>query len=791
MAEQTPMARYLGEFDRRRGPFGLLALPVADCAAADIERALQRRLEQVSRHPHARSPEADEVRLALHVAAAQLRDPGVRAELLQRYNTRAATPSPAGPEPVESDGLFEDIALRILVHSGGWNARSKRRLAAMAHVYGVDEAALERALRALARRDRATPHARGGRTGQPGTSARHTRPTAASARRGRRQRSYVAAIPAAAQRWILLALMVLLILSTLFMAVRVVSLWQHHTGRSDGQAADTVVIPPDMGRDPDEAMTRRDARSDPASDPTRSAADEPEVTEVPERTTAEVAEALRGAVKAVPDDPEAAMTEFERVVGEVSRRWTTIDSATLLAMHGDLVHLTHGAAARLPDQPGRIVEIIAAGDHAMVDTEAWPDAEELRRAVWTAGMLNRLRRQRSLPWRLVDALQDRMETMFPFGRVPGEDGFSTGGAAALEVMATRLIPPAGARPATDEVVTTWEAWLECLAALPEYGATAHQRRLLSTIETILVKGSDPALHESTRRVLLLLMARVDWTDDATAGPIVVQWFDRSDISTSDLTEITSWIVNRGQVPDTGMDMIVAPGITPDERFELRNRYAAAWNLATVSRDEDTATSWARQARDLLQPLPALAPERRLDQVVALARMNLAAHHIYRHTDALALEAMKSAGQPDSRGGGGSTTTIPATATAERLTAPGVPPDGQWALYYLTGGRGSVSRRAMLNQFPSDTAAIGPVDAEVLVQAACFGGSTETSVMAQRLVVRHGSSPAIMNGLLEIAPRLPRQRRVAAMIEDVTGRPLPGEDDPDWRLAVRRTLVEAL
>lgn len=779
MTDQSPMTRYLGDVDRRTGPFGLLGLPVGPVTPADVERALQLRLDRVNRHAHARSPEADEVRLALHVAAAQLRDPQVRSELLQRYTNPGSASAPS------SDPVFEDVALRVLVHSGGWNARAKRRLAAMAHVHGLDEAALEGTLRSLATRNRSAPHARGS---SPGRSSA-ARPTDAVARQGRRKRSYVAAIPAVAQRWILGALMILLVISTILMAIRVAGLWRSHAGVDD-VARQPEIVPDDIGTefDPTQAAPR-DPIQDPADPTATESPDEPaEVQPEPMRTPEEIAAAIHEAIRVVPDDPESAIVLFRAAVEDVSESWSTLDESMMLALHGDIVHLTHAVAARLPDGTGRIVDLMAAGDGAFNEADRWPDPIALRRAVWTSGMLNRLRRQRSLPWRLVEGLEDRLEAHYPFGQAPGEDGFSPGAGAALDLLGARIIPQSAARLDAEQVGATWEAWVECALALPGTDEDDAQARFLSMIEATLVTGADPALHQPTRRVLLLLLPQVDWSRADLAGLTLLRWFDRSDISLTDLVEVTSWLSRETAVD---ADMVVAVDLDPDERFALRNRYADLYGLKAISRDEDTTDLWVREARDLLEPADAtVSPSDLLRRTVGMAFLNLAANHIYRHEDALAMDAMAKAGEdPSASASGSSGLTSP--ITADVLTAPGVRPDGEWALQYLTGARGSASRRALLNQFPSETDRIGPADADTLAGAACFGGSNETRVHAQRIVVRHATSPAIVNALLEVAPRMPRQPRVSAMIEDVTGRPLPSEDDPEWRVAVRRSLVEAL
>src|SRR5690606_2046756 len=79
-----PVEQILGPGALWAGPYSLLGLRPGAVTDVTILAALDRRLEQIAAHALRDSPEADETRLALHAAAAQLLDPSVRRHLEAR-----------------------------------------------------------------------------------------------------------------------------------------------------------------------------------------------------------------------------------------------------------------------------------------------------------------------------------------------------------------------------------------------------------------------------------------------------------------------------------------------------------------------------------------------------------------------------------------------------------------------------------------------------------------------------------------------------------------------------------
>lgn len=95
----SPIERFLGPAEASGGPFALLALPVEHVDDDAILVALDRQVDRVNAHVERDTPEADEVRLALHAAAAQLLDPVVRRHLLLRWSATRPTAAPPAELP--------------------------------------------------------------------------------------------------------------------------------------------------------------------------------------------------------------------------------------------------------------------------------------------------------------------------------------------------------------------------------------------------------------------------------------------------------------------------------------------------------------------------------------------------------------------------------------------------------------------------------------------------------------------------------------------------------------------
>lgn len=261
MTRPAPIQRFFGELPASADPFDLLGIDPDACTDDAVHAALRRRLERLSAHPQSRSPEADEVRLALHVAGAQLLDARVRAELIHdRRLARsrvAASQGDASPRQATPRSPFEDAALWAIASAGGWNAIAKRRLGALAHAYQVSTSELASAVAHVGQRaaiDRTRAPRLTPRRMVASTAQILDNRAALSRHRARRL--------AALQRWGSLALLIILIAANAFIMRRLVIIKGNLDARAgrDQSVADPslesttppprIIVPVDPGSPP-------------------------------------------------------------------------------------------------------------------------------------------------------------------------------------------------------------------------------------------------------------------------------------------------------------------------------------------------------------------------------------------------------------------------------------------------------------------------------------------------------------------------------------------------------------
>lgn len=171
----TPEHRFLGlsgaPDDRE-----LLALPAEGALkSGQIEAALERRVDEIARHPLAGTVEARRLVAHLESAADRLQaqialegrgplHPGAARRAAQRValatKSQESAPVVVAPKVLRRVGSgltaedlteFDRLALAVLVVSGGWNATSAKRLSIIAEEHGVSVSDLNRVVLGLTR----------------------------------------------------------------------------------------------------------------------------------------------------------------------------------------------------------------------------------------------------------------------------------------------------------------------------------------------------------------------------------------------------------------------------------------------------------------------------------------------------------------------------------------------------------------------------------------------------------------------------------------------------------------
>ncbi len=782
----SPIERFLSPEEAVGGPFALLGVTPQSCTDDAVLTALDRQLDRVAHHIECDTPEADEVRLALHAAAAQLLDPAVRRHLSARWLGQAPparsppTTTPARPASAPSmrrtptDLLLEHDAVLTLGIFGGWNRDSLRRLVALAHARGVSSEHVARALHNLAtrRRPRAGSVTVGRRRGPavtpPPPAGRP--PTISSPAVGTARPPAARPLPEQID-----PARELLRNALIFGAVGVIAI------------ALLIALVVALLDSPANAPSRLPPAPAPTTSSTPTSDPQPSTTP-PQRSTAprppdstELAGALReiaSAPEALAVDPGAAVERFEKVVGVLAGSWCRAQRDQLVAAHDAIVEFLYRTGAD-PSRSERAIEVIGAGALALVPGSSTPlaaDPDRIWPSIWSLGMLVRLSREKDLSAAAREAIESRVGAGVGMGRPVIERSFDSGATAALQVAPGLLLAGADAPP-----LEAWQRWADAAVAVAGTGS-AHDAIILAGLDSLLVLGPEPDQQRDVLEAIGDLTTRVSWRQGDEARFRLLRWFEDRRVTTTDLQAITSAIATRSAAEGVDITMVLSPAASERVRADLRERYARVWGIAETVDRGAIALEWEEATLEAIaRSFSATTDAEHLAAAALLARLNEAAWRLWKGDNAEAARIILDRA-----------TDIDAILQPAATAGPAAAPDDAgWAERYLAARRNVPVRLELLTRLSARAGAIGPVDAEVLAAEALSGTPAEVRGRAAELVRQFGDSPAMVNALLEALPRAPRIVQNSALIASVGQRRLPPLRDPSWPIQARRALVERM
>lgn len=759
MNQPNPVQRFLGLPRVAESPFELLGVTPGACDDQRVREALARRLARVRRHPESLSHEADEVRLALYAAAAQLMDPSVRAELVR---PRPSSDGATSASPAD-DGI-DAIISHVIARAGGWNTECRRWLALLAHAHGMGEHELRDRLQHLSGPQRGAPASRGARPA--GSVAEAPR----SARRTGRRGLSVGAV-------------VMIVSTTTLAAIVVGALVLRETARSASTPLNSTppVQAPHPGAHADRSLREPVAPEQAAASPAREALASPDA----------VVRRLERAHEELPKDPGQAAWRFERAVEALAGQWTQLGRSARQRADG----LVRGFIHRVqPDSASgvRALGAISDGVEKITDPADPINAEAVRAAVWSAATLSALHNDPDADRRVRRRAADRLHSALRIPPPPAgsfEDSALTAAPAVARRMSDRFV---GRSAPGDE---SWRAWVECVDRSAGASAGAIDRRdnvILRAAEDLLESRPGVAESPAANSALRTLLSSVRWRaggGDAAALPAhaaVLAWFDEPAIRTRDLAAVTEWIVAESGAPGVRTTMTLGRASIPESRVALRDRYARAWGMVGATDAHGFAVVWARTARETIDAIPAGAPAAALARAAVAANLNTAAalRWMGRTSDASAIliDPLSSA------------------LNAQRFARPRVGAvrradpsrDGVWAVAYLGSRRGDAPERVrLLAQIGRRPGPLGPVDADTLAGAALRSPTGTLRDRAQEVVRLRASEPGVIAALLDNLTVSPRNDSTTALVQDAAGSSIIAPSEPTWPFVVRRALVDRL
>lgn len=731
------VARFLGACAAQGGPHSLLGLPMTGFSDADVLAARDRQLRVVDEHPESLTPAADEVRLALHAAAAQLLNPAVRDRLRQgsmEHRRQSAMLQ-----------LQQDVVLTLGMY-GGWTRRCLPRLVALAHARGLKADDVAKAVRSISTRRRGTggAGARGGGGGGIGPVAAadlyddHTH----------------------AGWWIALVAAVSLSVSAgvIWWAVQQKSEQDRDGAGSrvpDHAMVDGLVLPPPRPVVEPSGALPASAR-----------------TEVP---AAQIVETLEGALAMVAADPSSAERAGMEAVRALAHHWLELSPPVRTRAHDLVVELMYRVGGSSMDARG-LLEAVSEGADLLRPADGGAlDREQLARASWSVGMLTRLRRENELSAQSQSLIDRRLGAALQGAR-PVQLSFADGAISALQVMAELLASQ------EQNASGVWAAWAEAVTTLTPSDTSRRALLLARGAELILTSPGLARQRADRFESIASVIAAMPWKQSPECRRWFVRQFDNRDVDTPTLSAATQALVARSEADGVDPTMVLAATASDLDRRSLRDRYIAAFGLEEAGSDVEVLDRLMDAAREIAPGLAgSVEPEEMLRSAVELARLNAAAAAAWQGDGAAALRLLDGY-------------KVPALPALPNATDVEVMPEGNanWAERYLAAGANIEKRLELLRELRSSSRAqLSVVDAEVLVGEAIRGSGSSVRDAALELVDLYGSSVNVVNALLEESPRMPPVRGIADLIVSVTASPLPDRNSPSWRASVRRALVERL
>lgn len=748
------LVKFLGPEAAPGHAFAVLGLDRAAHADPVVLRALNEKLAQVAAHPQNSTPEADEVRMILHTAAAQLMSKRLIAE---RASERARSRPPVA--------LVVLAEMRvILARHGGMSREAVADLAALAD---REDVPLDELMAALAAPDdpepsRPMPHGLNSPAAQPAPNDAWLESTDAD------HAEHAGDIPADVdpaarilkQSVIVAGVAVVLLLTMVGVIVAVVR------SASQPSAATTSETATEQ---PHQDAPRVEYFPAPALD--EKTASKPASPSKPAAALARgdgpaLMHQLATCLDEIDIDAGQATVRFGTVLRDLAESWDQLAPDQLLAAQDRIVEFIYRVGANT-EHASAIVHSLSA------IAEPSPAPKALTSRTFASGVFARLSRESDLPAPILSIVNDRLGAI----GLSNVSSFGIGARAALSRIAVELVRlPASAAAATDP----WGEWLRLVDVVSGADEKIRERLITGAIESMLIELPEP-LAGPNESVVKRLVAKLSWREGASARTRLLAWFGDARITPEDLHLLTS-AVAEGSAPGVDRTMILARDADPAQRDRLREVYEQAWGTQAAKPRDELVAEWVTVARQYLESSDSASTAgQSLTRAVVLSRLNEAAARIWIGEDQEPAEIVKA---PEA-----SVATIPPVSASGSGTLAG-DQGGEWALRYISSKAQPSERLRLLGELATRDS-IAPVDAEVLMVEAIRGSPSSIRRAADSAVRRLAGDPTIVNAMLEQAYLLPKTTEVADLAAIVSATTLPSTRDVTWRSSVRRALVERL
>lgn len=733
---ESPLRRFLPDADPATGPFGVLGVAPDQCEPEAVLAALKRALDRISRHPEARTPDAEEVRLALHVAAAQLMDAGTRAAMIAMWSAPSAqqpttatsqSSQAASPRPKPTLEAFRLACFEMIAHSGGWNARSRLRVMALADVFGINPDELHLVFQSPPPAAPASPVRLATRA-----------PVVAQASAPQTDKPKRISFTT-------IALVVLNIVAAVGL-VRVIWPSPHESSRAT------------------KSPQAREIQPRPVSE---SAGTIAPITTVP-RESREILAVLRQLRDGGAASRDAAASDVLLAIdANLADTWTDLPGrdAILITQTFDesVDRMDASANPALEQLLQQWTNHASPTNAARFRQRAWSIAAAARLAQSNHALTNSKERAQSI---LRAAGAEPSDEGATDPRASLESAMRSAGVDLTSAMINHEIEPADYEP-------IWRQWCADAARIARWDPPNYEWILL-TYEDLahLEAGRSTATILDSARTLTL--DAVDWRDRPALLRLLHWLSDDEALPAPALATATIAILRQRTDLAAPGELIATDSTVGPNRKALRERWNRALNIGLDEPRQRDRDEWIGLAqRTLEQPESPNSTSQWLTMTVHAARVNTIAHRLWQQDSTSAQSLFRETPwQPEF--------VKPALEVSPVvLTRPSDEQLAEWSQRFLIAGNDANERVTLLQELRRREQLRSQTDADVLADAAYYDTSIQVRQSAQQVVRVFASDLRVLYALLESLPRTGRTDAESEMIEGVTDRRLPPPRHPDW------------
>ncbi|MBS0191615.1 MAG: hypothetical protein U0573_11165 [Phycisphaerales bacterium] len=726
-----PVALFFGPTGS--GPFALLGVDARPMDSADVLEVLHRRLDQLAGHPQSATPAAEEVRLALHSAAAQLCDPALQELLLQQWGGSKERPRErSGPGTPQA--LFERELHLAVGMSGGWNDQARLRVLAACEARGV---AVADAVSLLSLRSPPVEPVRI----QPRARSRSTYPALAAEvhleeaypQELHPEKEYV--------RWDIFLLAGFGALALVSVIATIILLSPSRPTPSPAPATPA----PELGVASPVPVSVQELPAIPA--------------DLSSGDARAISLEIVGSTRDLATDGAAALQRFSRGYEAFGKSWTMMQADELAAVVSGIVDFAFAASRQDID--------VAKAITAPLATPIGDAKGSVRTLAMSAGIASRLLSEADLGRAAIQSIASLAIIPGAAQALDGAASFRAGIERALPDIAVAIAGSSNRSP------QPWKEFIEVRDAVFADRTEPKDRLTIGALDALL---HAPDAGVAGAPGVQVLAAALSWQASDDLRNAVFGWFDDMAIPGEAISAITRAMV-ASSAPGIDSTMVLAPASGPEARAAVRERLAQVWQAGPV-RTSDISEEWKALAAKLLSE-PATDPKAQLLLASRLALLTLAGEDIRTSKPDDAKAALRELVTPAAS----NAQTPPPPA---RVPSPG-PQSG--AIDFAQAGNSVQARLEALKKIQNSSLETDSLLARMLVVESARGSPAPVRDAARAELRRRIDAPAILLATIEFFRQLPETPENADWVSEVAGKPGAWKNRPKWKVSGLLALLD--